>query len=99
MEINELTNQKKKCQMSRTRYAQVLKFWISLSRYKRKKREKKKELYVSVCFYECLYNQTNKQAKKKKRKKTLTYTSLWKYSLSAFLLFLSVSITCENNLS
>lgn len=52
--------------MSRTRYAQVLKFWISLSRYKRKKREKKKELYVSVCFYECLYNQTNKQAKKKK---------------------------------
>ena len=86
--------------MSRTRYAQVLKFWISLSRYKRKKREKKKELYVSVCFYECLYNQTNKQAKKKKkRKKTLTYTSLWKYSLSAFLLFLSVSITCENNLS
>ena len=86
--------------MSRTRYAQVLKFWISLSRYKRKKREKKKELYVYLCFYECLYNQTNKQAKKKKkRKKTLTYTSLWKYSLSAFLLFLSVSITCENNLS
>ena len=72
---------------------------IIIALQKKKKGEKKKELYVSVCFYECLYNQTNKQAKKKKRKKTLTYTSLWKYSLSAFLLFLSVSITCENNLS
>lgn len=72
---------------------------IIIALQKKKKGEKKKN-FMSLCAFmsASIIKRTSKQ-KKKKRKKTLTYTSLWKYSLSAFLLFLSVSITCENNLS